>query len=145
MRLVASLALALIALVASATIALYGLVAGALRCDDGCSIARDHWTRNKDAWQWNAAVLLSLILFFAAVLLVFGVAKRRGSKALAFVGLVGQAVALLVLWMIFEPTEDSAREPLTWLAVVIVASGGTAILLRTRSDNGRNGLLERQR
>jgi hypothetical protein len=132
MRLLATWALALVALAASGFVAFCGLVAGALRCDDGCSIARDDWTRNKDAWQWNAVVLLSVVLFFAAVLLVFGIAKRRGSKALAFVGLVGQAIVLLAGWMIIE-SKDSAREPLAWLATVIIVSGGTAILLRARS------------
>jgi hypothetical protein len=39
-----------------------------------------------------------LLLFFAAVLLVLGIARRTGSKALAFVGLVSQALALVALW-----------------------------------------------
>jgi hypothetical protein len=136
MRLVASLSLALVALGASGFVALFGLATGALRCDDACSIQNDYWTSNKDAWQWNAIVLLALVLFFAAVLLVFGIGKRTGSNALAFVGLVGQAASLLALWTIAQSTSsrDAAREPLAWLATLIVLSGGTAILLRERSD-----------
>jgi hypothetical protein len=98
MKRFASLALPLIALAASGFIALSGLVLGAFRCDDGCSITGDDWTRNKDAWQWSAVNLLCLLLFFAAVLLVLGIARRTGSKALAFVGLVSQALALVALW-----------------------------------------------
>jgi hypothetical protein len=135
MRLLASLALAFVALGLSGLVALYGLANGVLGCDDGCSIRGDDWARNKDAWQWNAVALLSLVLFFAAVLLVWGIVRRRGSKVLAFVGLVGQTVALIVLWMIVDSSsrQESLRDTLAWLATVIVASGGTAILLRERS------------
>jgi len=135
-RRLASVTLAVCALAGSGLVSLYGLVNGVLGCDDGCSIRTGDWAENKNAWQWHAAVAVSMIQLLAAIVLVVGIAKAGSTtgRILAFSGFLGQGFALAIWWLLVSssPRHEPLTERLAFLSLIILGTAATAILLRPR-------------
>jgi hypothetical protein len=111
-------------------LAALGWLVGALGCDEGCS-ERGEWSRDGEAWQWDAVELLSLSLI--AILTFFSVALLTRRLAVAST-LFAIQIALTLAIVSFLAAAESVRlaPGVTLLVVATEVCGLLALFLRAR-------------
>jgi hypothetical protein len=100
----------------------FGLLADGLRCDDNCSIAPG-WRNDPNAWQWQAVLVLALVVLGSALVLSVSALMRHG-RGLGVVAVSVQLAAVVFL-AILSLTASETQGGSGYLALLFVFFSAT--------------------
>ena len=124
--------LAILNLAGAAIVAFLELIAGALSCDDNCSPAPG-WRNDPSAWQWQAIVVVGLVIFVSALVLTVAVLMRRAEELRRLAALT-QLVAVVVLAILSWTATDThgAWTYPMWILLFFGATGLGSVMSARR-------------
>lgn len=121
-----ALLLPFVNLAGAAVLVLFGLIATGLRCDDNCSIAPG-WRNDASAWQWDATIDATLVIFCSALLLNVVLLLPR-TRRLRWVAVLLELGALVFLTFLSVTAVPGGRnDSLSWLLALFVFFGATGV------------------
>jgi hypothetical protein len=121
-----ALLLPFVNLAGAAVLVLFGLIATGLRCDDNCSIAPG-WRNEANAWQWDATIDVTLVIFFSALVLNVALLLPR-TRRLRWAAVLLELGALVFLtFLSVTAVPGGGNGGLTWLLALFVFFGATGV------------------
>jgi hypothetical protein len=131
--------LSLVMLGASLFVGYAGFVFAGLACDESCD-SDGGWSKNPDAWQWDAAQIAAGGLVVAAFLFVGAMIARARPLAVALLLVQGGATTLLMSFAVAGTTLVSGFlllvTAIAFAPVIVGAAAVRTLRAETRAPNG---------
>lgn len=108
-----------------------------LSCDERCYGDPGDWSTNPDAWQWDAAQLVSVSLAVTAFLFVGAMVARAETLAVALLLVQAGATAVLVTFAATGTTMVSSSLPLVSAIAFAPVLVGAATVTMLRGETRR--------
>jgi hypothetical protein len=131
--------LGLLNIAASLFVGFGAILLGGFACDESCSQLASHWSRDRDAWQWDAIQGLGVGLFLTALVFLMALIANRPRPAVALLAIQALLVGVFLLGLDATEQHSLSSEFITPLALAPLVFGGAAVAVMRRRTSRISG------